>query len=127
MMEHTIKALQTQIDSLGNRMDKGLDELKEMISGFDARVRAVELKENEHNVKMAASLDAAWKRIDERKTESQEDKKDFNEKILKIETDIKGILKTIDELVHTNKILKWILTVMTTLVVGLLTKWILGG
>lgn len=109
MSDTTLRGLQEQINTLGTRMDKGFDELKQIVSGFDERVRNVELKEANCNPILTSKVDAAWRKIDEH------------------DTVIKELLKTSSELVHTNKILKWILGVLTVLITAYLAKLMIGG
>lgn len=54
---------QVQLDGLGSRFDKGLDEIKNMIRSFEERVRAVEQREAGCYPLVAARLEAAEKEI----------------------------------------------------------------
>ena len=116
MTENEILVLQTQINSLGTRMEKGFDEIKSIVSGFDVRVRNVELKEANCNPMLTSRVDAAWRKLDEHETTMKEFEKTFDE-----------LEKTVNELVSTNKVLKWILGVLTALLVALLIKLVVGG
>lgn len=116
MTEGTLRGLQDQINSLGNRMEKGFDELKQIVSGFDKRVRDVELKEANCNPILTARVDAAWRKLDEHDAVLKEMDKAMEE-----------LKKTISELVSTNKILKWLLGVMTVLMTAYLGKLLIGG
>lgn len=83
-------ALQTQINSLGERMERGFSELKEMLQGFETRVRAVETQEAGCQPLVNARLAAL-----ESKTDAHA-------------VDIKVMKDTIAELKQTNKILTWV-------------------
>lgn len=56
---------QSQISALEQRIEKGFDELKEMLKGFDERVRAVEQREAGCQPIITARLDAAFRKIDD--------------------------------------------------------------
>ena len=58
-------ALQAQIDNIGARMDKGFDELKMMLGGYDGRLRDLEKSDASSHPVMESRLDAAWRKIDE--------------------------------------------------------------
>ena len=60
-----ILALQVQVDALGERMDKGIDEIKRMLEAFDGRVRAVETREAGCQPILTGRMDAAWRTIDD--------------------------------------------------------------
>jgi hypothetical protein len=60
--------LQSQIDGIGVRMDKGFDELKSMLGGYDGRLRELEKSDASSHPLMESRLDAAWRRIDEHTT-----------------------------------------------------------
>lgn len=109
MTENTLRGLQIQIDSLGTRMEKGFDEVKEMLNNTNERLRCVELQAANQTPNFINKIDSAW------------------EKIKSHEEDIKHLKKTVDELMQTNKILKWILGVMTVLMTAYLVKLLLGG
>lgn len=116
MTENEVIGLQTQINSLGQRMEKGFDEIKQIVSGFDARVRSVELKEANCNPLLNARVDAAWRKLDEQDQKMKEFGKTFDE-----------LEKTVAEFVSTNRILKWILGVLTALMIAYLVKLLVGG
>lgn len=108
--------LQRQIDQIGKGMEKGFDELKEILSGFDKRVRDVEIKEANYNPLLTSKVDAAWRKLGE-----------HDAKFTVIETAIDDLGKTISDFTHTNKILKWILGILTVLMTAYLTKLLIGG
>lgn len=58
-------ALQAQIDNLGERMDKGFDEIKALVRSFDDHVRLVEMKEAGCQPITVSRLDSTWHRLDE--------------------------------------------------------------
>lgn len=116
MTEGTLRGLQDQINSLGNRVEKSFDELKQIISGFDKRVRDVELKEANCNPILTSRVDAAWRKLDEHDAVLKEMDKALEE-----------LKNSISELVNTNKILKWILGILTVLMTTYLTKLLIGG
>ena len=116
MPDTTLRGLQEQINTLGTRMDKGFDELKSIVSGFDGRVRDVELKEANHNPILTSKVDAAWRKLDE------------HDGVLKdLDRQIEDVKKTISELMQTNKILKWILGVLTALLTAYMINLLVGG
>jgi len=116
MPDTTLRGLQEQINTLGTRMDKSFDEIKQIVSGFDKRVRDVELKEANHNPILTARVDAAWRKLDEHESFMKELDKAIDE-----------LKKTVSELTSTNKILKWILGVLTALMTAYLIKLLVGG
>ena len=116
MPDTTLRGLQEQINTLGTRMDKGFDEIKSIVSGFDKRVRDVELKEANCNPILTAKVDAAWRKLDE------------HDGVLKVlDSAIDNLKDSVSELAHTNKILKWILGVMTAVMTAYLIKLLVGG
>lgn len=58
-------ALQSQLDSLGERIDKGLDEIKALVRSFDDHVRVVEMKEAGCQPITINRLDSTWRRLDD--------------------------------------------------------------
>jgi len=116
MPDTTLRGLQEQINSLGTRMEKNFDEIKAIVSGFDKRVRDVELKEANCNPILTAKVDAAWRKLDE-----------HDGKLKDLDDAIDELKKSVSELTHTNKILKWILGILTTLMTAYLIKLLVGG
>jgi hypothetical protein len=108
--------LQRQIDQIGKGMEKGFDELKEILSGFDKRVRDVEIKEANCNPVLTSKVDAAWRKLGE-----------HDSKLTVLDASIGELKKSISELTHTNKILKWILGILTGLLTVYLAKILVGG
>ena len=139
--------LQRQIDQLGKGMEKGFDEIKQIVSGFDKRVRDVEIKEANCNPILTARVDAAWRKLDEHDAGLKEINKAFEKfnksisdlihndkkleehdaKFIEINKAIEELKKTTSELVHTNKILKWILGILTALLTAYLINLLVGG
>ncbi len=73
-----LTALQAQIDNLGERMEKGFDELKDMILSFDTRVRGLETREAGSQPVFTAGLEAARKRLDEHELQLRGLEKDIS-------------------------------------------------
>jgi hypothetical protein len=65
MTPSNASALQTQIDNLGERMDKGFDEIKALVRSFDDHVRVVEMKEAGCQPITISRLDSTWRRLDD--------------------------------------------------------------
>jgi hypothetical protein len=59
------QVMQPQIDTLGERMDKGFSELKDILRGYEERTRLLETKEAACQPNIQNQLGAAWRRIDE--------------------------------------------------------------
>lgn len=106
-------ALQRQITDLGERMEKGFDKIEKLVTGMDARVRAVEQKEASCQPITQARLDAVWREVDEQKA-----------KIKTLEDEIETMSKAILKLIQTNNILKWILGVLTVIGTSLLIAYL---
>lgn len=90
-------ALQKQIDDLGVRMDRGFEDLKAMMAGYEGRLRGVETREAGCSPIVNARMDAAWKAIDAHTADIKEH-----------EEDIQKMQQTIVELKRTNALLSWI-------------------
>ena len=88
--EITAVDFQRQIDALGECMDKGFDELKNMLRGYEGRLRIVEGYE-------AGCQPLITKRI----LDVEKDVQDHTD-------DIEALKLTVTGLIHTNKILTWI-------------------
>ncbi|MBI4928315.1 MAG: hypothetical protein HY835_11155 [Anaerolineae bacterium] len=65
----TGKSLQAQIDSLGERMEKGFEEIKALLRGNEERLRSLETREASCQPLIQSRLDAAWRKIDEHEKE----------------------------------------------------------
>ena len=107
-----IENLQSQIDKLEKVVEKGFDELKCMLRKSEERVRAVE------NVE-ATCNPMTMKRLT-----------DIENDVLANGKDIKALKEIVTGLQHTNKVLSWILGVLTvvgtSLIITLITKMV-GG
>jgi hypothetical protein len=90
-------ALQKQIDDLGVRMDRGFEELKGLMIGYEGRLRGIETREAGCQPIINSRMDAAWKAIDVHSAD------------IKAHTeDIQSMKQTIVELKRTNALLSWI-------------------
>lgn len=98
------QALQQQITDLGARMDRGFDELKEIMVGFETRVRGLEQREAGCQPLLQSRVDAAFRLIDEHSSE------------------IKKLNEIITELRQTNRIITW----LGGLVGSAIILWIIG-
>ena len=116
MTEGTLRGLQDQINSLGSRMEKSFDELKEMLNGTNERLRCVELNAANATPSLTSKIDLAWEKL-----KAQE------EKISAHENKINELVKSVNQLVQTNSILKWILGILTALMTAYLIKLLVGG
>lgn len=107
-----------QMAALGERMDRGFDEVKSLLSVQDERIRALETAEAGCQPMVNAKIDAAMKRIDEH---------DLRIKTLyDLVTTQTNVLTDVSKgLATTNTILKWVLgiftAVMTAIIVMLMT------
>lgn len=90
-------ALQKQIDDLGVRMDRGFEELKGLMVGYEGRLRGVETREAGCQPIINARMDAAWKAIDGHSADIKEH-----------EEEIQQMKQTIVELKRTQALLAWI-------------------
>lgn len=107
--------LQKQIDGLGERMERGFDEIKTIMRGFDDRVRGVETQQAGCGPMLNSRMDAAWRQIDQ------------HEMDLKTLKDVlQNQATAIQELTQTNKILRWILGVATSVLIAILIKLMAG-
>jgi len=103
-------ALQSQLNSLGERIEKNFDEVKAMMNGFDSRVREMEKGEAGCQAITSGRIDAAWKKLDEH-TKTLED----------IEKIVQDQLLIVSQLIESQKqikdILKWALGIVTAVIV----------
>jgi|SRR3989304_5935014 len=72
-------ALQIQIDGLGERMDKGFEELKAILRSYEERTRAIEQREAGCQPIITSRMDAAWRKLDEHETKFETVHKDVDE------------------------------------------------
>ena len=108
MTGQSLGALQKQIDDLGDRMEKGFAEIKEMIKGFDVRMRNVEQNQAGCQPILTARIEAAFQKLAQ-----------LDIKINELDQTLISQRAKITELQHTNNILKWLLGIATTLVIGI--------
>lgn len=112
MSEGEIQRIHHQITSLGERMEKGFDELKRMFGGVEERVRMVETREANCNPLVMKRL-----------TDAENDIKTNGE-------EIKALKLIVGKLQHTNEILSWLLGITTVtgtaLIISLISK-LVGG
>lgn len=109
MTDSEIMALQAQIKSLEDRMEKGFNKLEGIMTGVESRVRTVENKEAACSPIMNSRVEAAWREIDKHTTQ------------------IKTLENMLESLVQTNRILKWLLGVITAIGTATLIKLLFGG
>ena len=97
---------QTQIDSLGERMDLGFGELKEMLLRFEERLRLLETREAGCSPIMAARMEAAMKRLDHHTAE--------------IKALADGLASVSKMVMMFETIFKWLLGIATAVIVSVL-------
>ena len=102
----------SQVDLLGERMDKGFSELKEMLIRYEERLRGVETREVGSFAVVGSRLDAAWKKID-----------DHSEELKILSDSLSGIGKSAALL---ETVSKWLLGVMTAIVVAVVIAFVTG-
>jgi hypothetical protein len=97
-------ALQVQITELGARMERGFNELKEIISGFEVRVRGLETREAGCQPLVNSELKAAWRKIDEHGTEIA-----VLKELIKTQNDaIQALQLVATELKRTQALISWV-------------------
>ena len=116
MTDSEIMALQAQIRSLEDRMEKGFTKLEGIMTGVESRVRTVENKEAACSPIMNSRVEAAWREINKQAVTLKIHEEKFN-----------SFEDTLDKLVQTNNILKWLLGVITTIGTATLIKLLFGG
>lgn len=109
MTDSEIMALQAQINSLSDRMEKGFNKLEMIMTGVESRVRSVENKEAACSSITTSRVDAAWREIDKHSAQ------------------LKGFEDILDKLIQTNNILKWFLGVITAIGTATLIKLLFTG
>jgi len=102
----------SQVDLLGERMDKGFSELKEMLIRYEERLRGVETREVGSFAVVGSRLDAAWKKID-----------DHTEEIKILSDTLSGVGKSA---VLLETIFKWLLGVVTAVVIAVVIAFATG-
>lgn len=93
----TANDLQRQIKSLGERMDHGFGELKDLFRKSDERLRGLETREASCQPIVTARIDAAWREIDTHKEQIKE---------LQVADD--GQDQAITQLREQNRLLLWL-------------------
>jgi len=105
-------ATQTQINALGERFDKGISEIKTMLTGFDERLRGLETREAGCAPMMVARMNAAWARIDAHDAE-----------LSKLKDAIFSVNRSTSQL---EAISKWILGIFTVVLTALILAVLTG-
>ena len=100
------------MDALGERMDRGFTEIKEMLYRFDERLRDEEKNQAGYQPVITARLDAAWRRIDKH----DQDMDKLNEALIKI-------TKTVSQL---ESVSKWMLGILTAVIVAIMVAFVTG-
>jgi len=103
-------AVQSQLNSLGERMEKNFDEVKVMMNGFDSRVREIEKSEAGCRALISERIDAAWNKLDEHTTTLKE----INEIVTK---QVLLVTQLIESQRQLKDILKWVLSIITAVIV----------
>lgn len=111
-MERAVFTIEDQIAALGERMDKGLDEIKVMISKFDVRIRELETSEARYHPLMESRVAGAWKEIEKHAADLILLKSWSNEQAKVI-----GRLEGVG---------KWLMGVLTALVIAVLVGLVTG-
>ncbi len=96
----TTNDLQRQITALGARMEAGFSDIKDLVRGTEARVRELETREAACNPMMNSRVEAAWRQIDEHKTQMKD-----------LRTDVDTQAQSITQLKEQNKLLLWLVTI----------------
>lgn len=89
--------MQSQINLLSETMQRGFQELKELLQSIEQRVRTIETSEARCQPMVFSKIDAAWRKIDE-----HEVKLNGHERKL---AEINDLLQSLRQ---TNKILTWL-------------------
>lgn len=95
-------AVQAQIDSLGETMRAGFSEIKGILQGLDERMRSLERSEAGCYPLINQRLEA------------------LNTQLGSLDKQVKEHENMITELVHTNRVLKWIAGIMTAILTTML-------
>ena len=109
-------SLQKQIDNLSGQVTHGFDRLESLLISFDGRVRKVEQFEAGCNSVLTSRMDAAWHKLEQHETA-----------IDGLITTIGTMNKVVMELVHTNRILKWLLAVFVAIAMLVIGEIIRGN
>jgi predicted RNase H-like nuclease (RuvC/YqgF family) len=106
------KVSQAQIDALGERMDKGFTELKDMLSRFDERLREQEKQTASCQPLMNSKLDAAWRRIDSHDAQLE-----------KLQKALQDMAKTAEFL---ETVARWLLGIITAVIIAIVIAFLTG-
>jgi hypothetical protein len=109
----------SQVNTLGERMDKSFDEVKGMMSAFDERVRAIEKGEAGCQAIVAGRLDAAWKKLDEHTSKLAEIEKIVSDQVL-------VVANLITSQKQLKEIMRWVLGIFTMILAAVLIALITG-
>jgi hypothetical protein len=101
-------AAQVQMDALGENMQIGFKEVKEMLQGIESRVRGIENQEAGCQPLMMERLAGA------------------DAKIKRHDQDIEQLKDIVKELAFTNTILKWVLGLFTVILGAVLIGFATG-
>lgn len=104
-------------------MDKGFDELKAMLGGYDLRIRDIEQSEAGRHPLLESRIDAAWRKIDEHGVE-------LRALASRVDTDIKAINTRADKALliaeRLESVAKWMLGILTAVITALIIALITG-
>ena len=113
-----LDGFQQQLKSLGERMDKGFDEIKAMLRFFDERVRGVETRE-------ASCQPVVINRLDSVNDDLEEHALSIKELTNLANVQALAITKMIEAQKHLDRLLKWglgiVTAVITVFVIALMT------
>lgn len=99
-----------QIKTLGENVDKRIDEVKGMMSSFDERVRGIEKGEIGCQALVAGRLNAAEKKLDEHTSMLADLEKLVANQVLVVS-------QLIESQKGLNNILKWVLGIFTAVII----------
>ncbi len=108
----TEQVSQAQIDALGERMDRGFGEIKELVRGYEERLRGMETREAGCAPLMNSRLDAAWRKLDSHEAELD-----------KLRVNLNRMAKTAGQL---EAVAKWLLGIATALIISILVAFLTG-
>jgi hypothetical protein len=104
----TNNALQAQINALGETMQNGFKEMKELLQGIEQRVRGIETQE----AGCAPLVNQRLKAVEDRVKEHADQ--------------LGKLSKIVTELAQTNTILKWLLGLLTVILGAVLVGLVTG-
>lgn len=133
--------MQTQINTLGERIEKRFDAQEAHLSKIEERIRFLETKEAGCQPIITSRMDAAWRRLDGHEkeiaeltklvntqtnniTRMEDARKELDEDIKKRDEDFKTLVKTVNKQSQTisqlNNVAKWLLGILTAVLIALL-------